>query len=82
MMRIQILGPGCPRCDALEENVRTAVEALGLDARIEKVTDVGEIAGMGVFTTPALAVDGAVRSSGRVLSEQQVEELLQEESSA
>ncbi len=82
MMRIQILGPGCPRCDALEENVRTAVEALGLDARIEKVTDVGEIAGMGVFTTPALAVDGAVRSSGRVLSEQQVEELLQEESGA
>lgn len=78
MTKIQILGPGCPRCETLEENTRAAVEALGLDARVEKITDVAEIARMGVFTTPGLAVDGEVKSTGRLLSQRQVEELLEE----
>ena len=51
-MEIKVLGPGCPRCQTLEKNAKDAVAELGLDARIEKVTDINEIANCGVFMTP------------------------------
>jgi small redox-active disulfide protein 2 len=78
MNKIEILGPGCRRCQLLAENVQAAVVELGLDVRVEKVMDLKTIASMGVLTTPGLAVDGAVRSTGRLLTVRQVKELLEE----
>lgn len=75
-MKVQILGTGCPKCKALTANARQAVEELGLGAEIEKVEKVADIARMGVMMTPALAVDGQVRASGKVLSVDQVKALL------
>lgn len=75
-MKIQILGTGCPKCRMLTENARTAVEEMGLSADIEKVEDIRDIAAMGVALTPALAVDGVVKSSGRLLSPAQIAEIL------
>ena len=71
-MKVQILGSGCAKCKLLEEHARQAVAELGLDAEIEKVTDFEKIAEMGVMMTPALAIDGAVKSVGRVLTKEQV----------
>ena len=58
--KIQVLGTGCPKCQKLEENARAAIQELGLDIAVEKVTDIAQIARMGVMMTPALAVDGNV----------------------
>ena len=67
-MTIQILGTGCPKCQALEANAKAAVAKAGLDAQVEKVTDIDKIGEMGVMVTPALAVDGTVKKAGKVLS--------------
>ncbi len=75
-MKIQILGPGCPKCKALEQNTREALTKLGLEADIEKVSDIDRILDMGVMMTPALTVDGVVLSVGKELSAVQVAELL------
>jgi small redox-active disulfide protein 2 len=77
-MKIQILGSGCPKCKALEANAREAVQALAMDAVIEKVTEVDEIMEMGVMMTPALAVDGEVLSSGKLLTADQISALLKD----
>jgi small redox-active disulfide protein 2 len=77
MKTIQILGPGCVRCRKLTENVEAALRELGLaEIAVEKVTDLGRIAAMGAMMTPALAVDGRVRSSGHLLSVHQVKGIL------
>jgi small redox-active disulfide protein 2 len=73
---IKVLGPGCANCVTLERVTREAVTALGLDARIEKVTDYATVAGYGVMSTPALVVDEKVIVSGRVPTPAQVRELL------
>lgn len=65
-MRIQVLGPGCQKCVELAKRTEEAVKHLGVEASVEKVTDIKEIMGFGVMTTPALVVDGKVRFSGRV----------------
>lgn len=75
-MKIQILGTGCPKCKKLAENAEAAVQALGLDAEIVKVTDINEIMKFGVMMTPALAVDGDVKSIGKVLSPEQIQTCL------
>ena len=75
-MKVQILGMGCAKCKALEQHAREAVADLGLDAEIEKVTDIEAIMAMGVMMTPALAVDGEVKSVGRVLTKDQVVQYL------
>lgn len=75
-MKIQILGMGCMKCKTLEQNARDAVASLALDAEIEKVSDPVAIAEMGVMMTPALAIDGKVMSSGKVLSKEQIEKYL------
>jgi len=75
-MKIQILGTGCPKCQQLTENARKAIADAGLDAEIEKVTDLKTIAKMGVMATPALAVDGKVKSSGKVLSPGEIRAML------
>ncbi|MEM2909118.1 MAG: thioredoxin family protein [Candidatus Bilamarchaeaceae archaeon] len=65
-MKIEILGSGCANCKKLEENARKAVEKSGKKAEIVKVTDFGEIASYGVMRTPALVIDGTVKSEGRI----------------
>jgi small redox-active disulfide protein 2 len=75
-MIIKVLGPGCTNCKNLERVTREAVEALGLEATIEKVEDYAAIAGYGVMSTPALVVDEEVLVAGRVPTTAQVRELL------
>lgn len=76
MTRIQVLGPGCQKCNALYAHAEQAARELGLEYEIEKVSDLGTIMGYGIMTTPALVVDGKVRLAGRVLSAQQLKALL------
>lgn len=74
--KIEILGIGCAKCKALEKSAREAVANLGIDAEIAKIEKMDDIIARGVMMTPALAIDGKVRSSGRVLSASEVEKLL------
>jgi small redox-active disulfide protein 2 len=67
-MDIKVLGMGCARCNDLEKHVRDALAELGIAARIEHVTDMKQIAAMGVLVTPALVIDGKVVSQGKVPS--------------
>ena len=75
-MIIKILGSGCANCKRLEANTRTALDSLGLDATVEKVTDFGDIASYGVMKTPGLVVDEAVLVSGRVPDSTEIATLL------
>ncbi len=65
-MEIKVLGPGCAKCKKTEKVVKEAVAEAGLDADVEKVTDMMEIAGYGVFGTPAVVVNGEVKSVGKI----------------
>ncbi|TKJ36271.1 MAG: thioredoxin family protein [Planctomycetes bacterium B3_Pla] len=76
MRKIQILGPGCPKCKKLAENAEAAVEQLEHDFEIEKVTDINEITKFGVMITPALVVDGQVKTVGKVPSPDQIKQVL------
>lgn len=76
MTKIQILGTGCPKCQQLTANAQAAADQLGLDYQIEKVTDLGDIANYGVMMTPALAVDGEVKSAGKVLEADAIQAML------
>ena len=71
-MKVQILGSGCTKCKLLEQHAREAVAELGIPAEIVKVQDIETIMQMGVMSTPALAIDGIVKSVGRVLTKDQV----------
>lgn len=75
-MKVQILGSGCPKCRALEANAREALRTAGIVAEVEKVTDMDAIVDMGVVMTPAIAVDGVVKASGRVLNPDEIGPLL------
>lgn len=75
-MKLQILGKGCAKCVALGEHATAAAQALGLDYEIEKVTDINAIIDAGVMTTPALVVNGDVKSAGKVLSVEDIKKLL------
>ncbi len=77
-MKIQILGTGCPKCQKLAANAEKAVEVSGVGAEIEKVEKLPEIMEFGVMSTPALAVNGEVKAAGKVLSVDQIEDLLKE----
>ena len=76
MKKIQILGTGCPKCKKLSENAEAAAKELGIEYELVKVTDINEIMKFGVMMTPALAVDGEVKSVGKVLSADDIKELL------
>ena len=67
-MKIEILGTGCTKCKALEEAVKKAVAQIGGFHEVKKVEDIVEIMNYGVMSTPALVVDGIVKSSGKLLS--------------
>ena len=76
-MKIQVLGPGCAKCNKLAENARQAAEELGLDYTLEKVTDIEEMLSFGVMTTPALVVDGEVKLIGKAATAKHLKGLLQ-----
>lgn len=78
MLKIEVLGPGCPKCRTLEKNVRAAVEEMGLEAEILKVEAIKDIAARKVLMTPGLAVDGETVSTGHLLSPRQVRKILEE----
>jgi small redox-active disulfide protein 2 len=65
-LEIKILGPGCPKCDQTANLIKEALAEAGVEATVEKVTDVMEIAGYGVFGTPAVVIDGEVKSVGKI----------------
>ena len=71
-MNIKVLGPGCSKCQQAAKIVQGVVEETGVDATVEKVTDIMEIAGYGVFGTPAVVVDGEVKSVGKIPKPEEV----------
>jgi small redox-active disulfide protein 2 len=75
-MKIAILGTGCAKCKETAEVVRQAVSQAGVDATVDKVEDIQEIMRFKVMSTPAVAIDGTVRISGRVPSIAEVKSLL------
>lgn len=77
MLKIHVLGPGCPKCKQLAEQTEAAAKALGIAYELSKVTDLKEIMAFGVMTTPALVVDGAVKVVGRVPSVEDLKKFLQ-----
>ena len=76
MKKIQILGTGCAKCKKLEENARSAIDELGIECELEKITDIGEFVKYGIMTTPALVVDGEVKKSGKVLTVKEIKEII------
>ncbi len=82
MKKIQVLGTGCPKCKLLYANTEAAVKAAGIDAQLEKVEKIVDIMKFGVLTTPALVVDGVVKSAGKALSSADIQKLLEDQESS
>ncbi|MBU3013296.1 TM0996/MTH895 family glutaredoxin-like protein [Poseidonibacter lekithochrous] len=74
-MKIEILGTGCSKCIALEENVKKAVAEAGIFAQVEKVEDLVEIMNYGVMSTPGLVINGEVKSTGKLLNSEEIKAL-------
>lgn len=75
-MKIEVVGPGCSRCIKTEQNVKEAVQQLGIQAEITHVYDVSEFAKRGVMFTPAVIVDGQVKVSGKIPSVDEIKKFL------
>jgi len=71
-MKIEILGTGCAKCKKLYENAVDAVKQSGKEAEVVKVEDIRKIMAYGVMSTPALVVDGVVKTSGKLVSPQEI----------
>jgi small redox-active disulfide protein 2 len=76
MKKIQILGTGCAKCAKLTENAERAAKELGVEAEVEKVTDIKKIMEFGIMMTPGIVIDGAVKAVGKVLSVEEIKKLL------
>lgn len=76
MKKLQILGTGCPKCLKLAETAETAAKELGIEYEMEKVKEIDKIMAFGVMITPALAVDGEVKVSGKVPSVEEIKAML------
>ena len=76
MKLIQVLGPGCAKCETLKKNAEQAVKQAGVEATVEKITDINVITGFGVMMTPALVIDGEVKIVGKVASAADIQKLL------
>ena len=75
-MKIQILGTGCAKCEKLIKNAEQTVKESGVDCSVEKVSNIMDITNLGVMVTPALAIDGDVKSVGKVLSAEEIKKLI------
>ncbi|MBC7343685.1 MAG: TM0996/MTH895 family glutaredoxin-like protein [Clostridia bacterium] len=78
-MEIKVLGPGCARCKAMEQNVINALAEMSVGADVEKVTDINSIADYGVMMTPGLVINGKVKVFGRVPDKEEIKKWIQEE---
>ena len=76
MKRIEILGPGCPKCKKMAENADEAARDMGIDYELVKITDLGVMMGYRVMATPAIVVDGEVKSAGTLLSPEEIKKHL------
>jgi small redox-active disulfide protein 2 len=76
-MEIKVLGPGCAKCELTAKNVKEAIIDAGVDVDIEKVTDIAEISKYGVFGTPAVIIDGKVKSVGKIPNKEEIKGWLQ-----
>ena len=74
-MKIEILGTGCAKCKALEENTKKAVAEAGVFTQVEKVEDLVEIMNYGVMNTPGLVINGEVKSTGKLLNSEEIKAL-------
>jgi small redox-active disulfide protein 2 len=77
MVKLQILGTGCAKCEKLRELTEKAAQELGIEYEIEKITDLNDIMSYGVMMTPGLAVDGVVKSSGKVPRVAEIKKMLE-----
>lgn len=75
-MNIKVLGPGCKKCHETEKLVKEVIAETGSDAVVEYVTDIAEIAKLGIFSTPAVVVDGQVKLTGKVPTRPEVKRWL------
>jgi small redox-active disulfide protein 2 len=73
---VQVLGPGCAKCDKLKQNAEEAVQQSGVEATVEKISDINKITSYGVMMTPALVIDGEVKVVGRVPTVDDIKGLL------
>lgn len=78
-MQIKVLGPGCQKCHALEKAVREVIQEMGLAADIVEVKDINEIVSHGVLLTPGLVINEKVKSSGKVLSKNEIKKYIKQE---
>lgn len=76
-MDIKVLGPRCPKCRQTEKIVKEALMESGINASVQKITDTMEIAGYGVFGTPAVIVDGEVKSVGKIPNNEDIKNWIQ-----
>jgi small redox-active disulfide protein 2 len=76
MKKLQVLGPGCPKCNELAKRTAEAAEASGVDYELEKVTELNKIMSFGIFMTPALVVDGEVKVVGMVPSVEEIKRMI------
>jgi small redox-active disulfide protein 2 len=77
-MKIEVLGPGCPKCQSTEQNVMKALGELNLQAEVVKVTDINAIIERGVMWTPALVIDGKLALQGKIPTVDQIKQLIRE----
>jgi small redox-active disulfide protein 2 len=75
-MKIEIYGTGCAKCKTLYENAQKALAELGKEGEVSKVEDINQITGAGVMFTPAIAIDGQVKSAGKVLNVEEIKKLI------
>ena len=76
MKLVQVLGPGCAKCETLKKNAEQAAKQAGVEVMVEKITDINVITGFGVMMTPALVIDGEVKIVGKVASAADILKLL------
>jgi small redox-active disulfide protein 2 len=76
MKKLQVLGPGCPKCVELAKRTDEAAKAMGLDYELEKVSELNKIMAFGIFVTPALVVDGEVKVVGKVPSLDEIKKMI------
>ena len=76
MKKVQVLGPGCPKCVELNKRAQEAAQAVGGEVEVEKVTDLKQIMSFGVIMTPALVVDGEVKVVGKVPSVEEIKKMI------
>jgi len=79
MMKIEVLGPSCDKCDNTFEKVKQVLDELKLKAELTKITDIFEIIDRGISITPALIIDGKVKFQGKVPSIEDIKDLLGKE---